>query len=90
MTEDVKDVPDENEENQAPRIQISPHPLGGIQVLARDPAGETLVTRIDLPEATILVSHLQALITMAFQTMYAQAVAEQQQRNQIIRPGGLG
>lgn len=81
----------ENPEEQGPRVQLSPHPLGGISVVVRDPAGEVLATRIDLPEATILSAHLDALITMAFQSMYAQAAAAHQAATQgsgLIVPGG--
>lgn len=68
-----------------PRVILSPHPLGGIQVTVRSADGNSLSTRIDLPEATILLAHLQAIITMMFQSMYAQA-AERQPG--LITPGG--
>lgn len=76
-----------NSESNEPRVQLGPHPLGGIAVSVRDPAGETLQTRIDLPEAAILYAHLGALMTMGFQTIYAQA-AMAQQGSGLITPGG--
>lgn len=64
------------EDGVEPRVVIGPHPLGGIQVAVKAVDGESLATRIDLPEATILVAHLNALISMMFQSMYAQAMSE--------------
>lgn len=79
---------EENEvQEQEPRVNLGPHPLGGIAVSVRDPAGETLQTRIDLPEAAMLYAHLGALIGMGFQTLYAQAAAAQQGSG-LITPGG--
>ena len=91
MEEEVKseDKSGDEQDSRSPRVQISPHPLGGIAVLARDAQGNTLATRIDLPEATILVSHLQALITMSFESMYAQAFQAQQTSSSIIKPPGV-
>ena len=86
------DAPEVSKE-QGPRVQLQPHPLGGIAVIVRDPAGDVLATRIDLPEATILAAHLDALITMAFQAMYAEAaraqqITQQQEKSVLIVPGG--
>lgn len=78
----------ENPEGIEPRVNIGPHPLGGIAVTVRDPAGDTLQTRIDLPEACILYAHLGALLTMGFQTMYAQAAQAQQAGSGLFVPGG--
>jgi len=64
------------EQQNEPRVQIGPHPLGGIAVTARGPSGDVVTSRIDLPEATILMAHLQSLITMMFQSMYAQAAQQ--------------
>lgn len=73
----------EEREKTEPRVTLSPHPLGGIQVGVKSPDGDSLTTRIDLPEATILAAHLQAIITMMFQSMYVQAAEEQ---SQILTP----
>ena len=78
------------EEGRVPeRVQISPHPLGGFQVQIRDVEGETHKTRIELQEAALLVSHMQALIGMMFQQMYMEAAmaAQQAQESGIVVPG---
>jgi len=77
---------DEQDGQRIPRVQLSPHPLGGLSVIVRDPQGQTLATRIDLPEATILYSHLGALITMAFNEMYVQA-AQASNQSKVVVPG---
>ena len=91
MTEDTATVEEQQSEDTdgptIPRVQIGPHALGGIQVVVRDPQGQVLATRIDLPEATILYSHLGALITLAFQEMYLQA-AQAAASSKIVVPGG--
>ena len=77
-----------NEQPQSPRVMVGPHQLGGIEVIARDAAGDTISTRIDIPEAAMLVAHLNALLTMAFQTIYAQQIQAAQQASKIYTPPG--
>lgn len=86
MTEEQTET---TEKGVAPRVQISPHPLGGFQVQIRDVEGELHKTRIELQEASLLVSHMQALIGMMFQQMYMEAAmaAQQAQESGIVVPG---
>lgn len=71
------------------KVQVGPHPLGGIRVAVWDREQSTYVEqRIDIPDAAILFTHLSALLTMAFQTIYAeQARAAQQASSGLYVPG---
>lgn len=73
------DTADEQTSGGIPSVLVSPHPLGGIQVITRGRDGTTVRARIDIPEAAMLVAHLNTLITMAFQTMYFQHAMVQQE-----------
>jgi hypothetical protein len=75
----------EPEEMTGPPVMVGPHPLGGIQLIARDRAGETVSVRLDLTEASMLSVHLNALMTMMFSQMYAQAVAQEQEAQKTAR-----
>ncbi len=92
MEEEFDDARDDNVEEEGaedgqrlPRVVLAPHPLGGITVGVRTHEGEIVTTRIDLPEATLLVSHLTALNTMAFSTIYQQV--KEQSPSGLIIPG---
>ncbi len=92
MTEETTTAANEEQREsgkQMPRVQVSPHPLGGVSVLARDPEGNQLVTRIELSEATFLIGHLQAIVTMTFQQAYMEAAmaAADAQNSKIVIPG---
>lgn len=70
---------------------VSPHELGGIKLMIRSREEDGIAmreTRLDISEAAMLASHLQALITMAWQTVYAKQsqLARQTQEN-IVIPG---
>jgi hypothetical protein len=76
-----------NEPNQ--KVLVGPHPLGGLRFAVWDREQGTYVEqRIDIPEASMLHSHLGALLTMAFQTIYAQqAQLASQASSGLIVPG---
>jgi len=71
------------------KVVIGPHPLGGIRLGVWDRGqGRYVEQRIDLPESSMLLVHLQALVTMTFQTIYAQqAQIAQQAKSGLIVPG---
>ena len=73
----------------AQKVLVGPHPLGGIRFAVWDRQQSTYVEqRIDIPEAAMLDAHLSALLTMAFQTIYAQqAQLAQQSQSGLIVPG---
>jgi hypothetical protein len=73
-------------EDGAPRVNVSPHQLGGIRVSVRGADGTVTEARIELPEASILAHHLDALINMSFQSMYARAMMAQQEASKIHLP----
>lgn len=69
-----------------PSLQFGPHPLGGIEARLRDRDGTTVAIRMDVSDAANAIAHLQALVTMAFQTAYAQMIMAEQ-NNKIVVPG---
>lgn len=70
------------------KVLVGPHPLGGLRFAVWDRAQGTYVEqRIDIPEAAMLNAHLGALLTMAFQTIYAQQAQLAQQTSGLIVPG---
>lgn len=72
-----------------PPVMLMPHELGGIKLVARGADGSVAISRLELPEAAILLTHLNALITMMYQTHYAQAAMAAQQmedRKQVFIP----
>lgn len=71
------------------KVMLGPHPLGGIRFGVWDRGQATYVEqRIDLQEAAMLLVHLQALVTMTFQTIYAQqAQLARQSQSGLILPG---
>lgn len=99
----VAEEPTENEENEAnpesvedflnepaQKVLVGPHPLGGIRFAVWDRQQSTYVEqRIDIPEAAMLNAHLGALLTMAFQTIYAQQaqLAQQATAGGVYVPG---
>lgn len=90
MAEDEKVFEEEEvdpSDPRIPRVLVQPHPLGGIQIAVRGADGTITPTRIEMPEATLLAAHLQALITMGFSGMY-QAHAERESSTGIVIPGG--
>lgn len=76
------------EEMKGPPVMVGPHALGGIQLIARDVAGNVVQTRMDLNEAAIVLVHMNALMTMMFQAMYHQAAAQEQSAREIYVPRG--
>lgn len=71
------------------KVLVGPHPLGGIRFAVWDREQGTYVEqRIDLPEASMLFAHIQALITMTFQTVYAQQAAAAKTASGIYVPPG--
>jgi hypothetical protein len=74
-------------QSTVPAVQVGPHPLGGILVRARGADDSVVLSRILINEASDLVSHLQALITMAYANMYNEAQQQAQQASEIIIPG---
>jgi hypothetical protein len=100
MSEDTTAVADETTEETTEtaeeflgepqqKVLVGPHPLGGLRFAVWDRQQGTYVEqRIDIPEAAMLNAHLGALLTMAFQTIYAQqAQLAQQASSGLIVPG---
>lgn len=89
MTEETTETAEDflNEPNQ--KVLVGPHPLGGMRFAVWDrEKGSYVEQRIDLPEAAIFYAHLGALLTMTFQTVYAQqAKMAQQTQSGLIVPG---
>lgn len=72
----------------ANKVMIGPHPLGGLKIAVWDREHSTYAEqRIDIDEAVILNAHLGALVTMAFQTAYAQQAQMEQQARKVFVPG---
>jgi len=83
-TESATDFLEEmdQDEYQGPSAMAAPHELGGIRLLVRSREEDGVKlreTRLDISEAAMLATHLQALITLAFNTVYAQQAAMAQQ-----------
>jgi hypothetical protein len=79
------------EEFAGPSAAAAPHELGGIKLVIRSREEDGIVmreTRLDIGDAAMLVAHLQALITMAFQTVYVQQnQLARQTQDKIVIPG---
>lgn len=86
-TDDVGLNPEPAEETPAgPAVMVGPHLLGGIEVRLRDVDGAFHSARLDISEAAMINSHLTALLTMGFQSMYHQ-LARMQEESKIVVPG---
>lgn len=81
----------EDDEYVGPSAMVAPHELGGIKLVIRsreEDGAKMREVRIDIDEAAMLIAHLQALITMAFNTIYARqaqmAMAAAQNEKKIV------
>lgn len=91
--ETAEDFLRETDEDRMPAAIAAPHELSGIRLLIRSREEDGIKmreTRLDIPEAAVLVVHLQALITMAFNSVYAQQaqMAQAAGGKQVWTPGG--
>jgi hypothetical protein len=82
-------IKDEPEQPVGSPVMIGPHPLGGIQLVARGVDGEQVAVRLDVQEAAIHVAHMQALLTMMFESVYAQQAQAAMQAQQAMGSQGL-
>lgn len=91
MEEQFESMTDEEREEKLrgfnPALQFGPHVLGGIEARLTDREGNQTSARLTIEDAAVALVHLQALITMAFQTAYAQMAAMEQAQSKIVVPG---
>ena len=83
--EPAEELESENEWT-GPNVTLGPHPLGGIQITARQFDGTIAQARINLEEAAMVAAHLNALITMGFNAIYAQQYKEARTAQDIYVP----